>query len=148
MSAAARFLRNDFRPSCVYEHIIYRSIFQISCCIYITLWFRVSASQSETLANNTTESFVQNTKIPFHFVPMWIFDKTTFLPCSSWTFQIGMPQDTYNIWSPFNYPFTQKICILQGVLSETSTNATVLTITSFTIERYIAICHPFRFVLL
>lgn len=60
---------------------------------------------------------------------------------------LGMPQDTYNIWFPHNYRFTHTICILQGLLSETSTNATVLTITSFTIERYIAICHPFRFVL-
>lgn len=59
-----------------------------------------------------------------------------------------MPQDTYNIWFPHNYRFTQTICILQGLLSETSTNATVLTIASFTIERYIAICHPFRFVYL
>lgn len=57
-----------------------------------------------------------------------------------------MPQDTYNIWFPHNYQFTQTICILQGLLSETSTNATVLTIASFTIERYIAICHPFRYV--
>lgn len=57
----------------------------------------------------------------------------------------GMPQDTYNIWFPHNYQFTQTICILQGLLSETSTNATVLTIASFTIERYIAICYPFRF---
>ncbi|XP_055323511.1 pyrokinin-1 receptor-like [Sitodiplosis mosellana] len=56
----------------------------------------------------------------------------------------GMPQDTYNIWFPHNYRFTHTICILQGLLSETSTNATVLTIASFTIERYIAICHPFR----
>lgn len=59
---------------------------------------------------------------------------------------VGMPQDTYNIWFPHSYHFTQTICILQGLLSETSTNATVLTIASFTIERYIAICHPFRFV--
>lgn len=58
----------------------------------------------------------------------------------------GLPQDTYSIWWPYSYPLNQSFCILQGLLSETSTNATVLTITSFTIERYIAICHPFRFV--
>lgn len=28
-------------------------------------------------------------------------------------------------------------------LTETASNATVLTITSFTVERYLAICHPF-----
>lgn len=100
---------------------------------------------------------------PFRVVSMWflihspstslfivsiLFYYIIFFFLLFFCYQIGMPQDTYNIWSPFNYPFTQKICILQGLLSETSTNATVLTITSFTIERYIAICHPFRFVYL
>ncbi|KAH8310690.1 hypothetical protein KR044_002561, partial [Drosophila immigrans] len=56
----------------------------------------------------------------------------------------GMPQDLYNLWHPDNYPFSDSICILESVLSETAANATVLTITSFTVERYIAICHPFR----
>ncbi|XP_034488635.1 neuromedin-U receptor 1 [Drosophila innubila] len=56
----------------------------------------------------------------------------------------GMPQDLYNLWQPNNYPFSDSICILESVLSETAANATVLTITSFTVERYIAICHPFR----
>lgn len=56
----------------------------------------------------------------------------------------GMPQDLYNLWQPDNYPFSDGICILESVLSETAANATVLTITSFTVERYIAICHPFR----
>ncbi|XP_046865321.1 thyrotropin-releasing hormone receptor [Drosophila willistoni] len=56
----------------------------------------------------------------------------------------GMPQDLYNLWHPDNYPFTDTICILESVLSETAANATVLTITAFTVERYIAICHPFR----
>jgi len=55
-----------------------------------------------------------------------------------------MPQDLYNLWQPDNYPFSDSICILESVLSETAANATVLTITSFTVERYIAICHPFR----
>lgn len=56
----------------------------------------------------------------------------------------GMPLEIFNIWYPAQYPFNQSFCILQGLLQETSTNATVLTITSFTVERYIAICHPFR----
>lgn len=55
-----------------------------------------------------------------------------------------MPNDLYNYWYPSSYPLNQFFCVLQGILSETSTNATVLTITSFTVERYIAICHPFR----
>uniref|UniRef100_A0A182W0C5 G-protein coupled receptors family 1 profile domain-containing protein n=1 Tax=Anopheles minimus TaxID=112268 RepID=A0A182W0C5_9DIPT len=56
----------------------------------------------------------------------------------------GMPQELYGTWNPFAYPFNQLACIITGLLSETAANATVLTITSFTVERYIAICHPFR----
>ncbi|EDS35646.1 pyrokinin receptor [Culex quinquefasciatus] len=56
----------------------------------------------------------------------------------------GMPLEVYGTWYPFRYPFNQVACIITGLLSETATNATVLTITSFTVERYIAICHPFR----
>uniref|UniRef100_A0A182P2X4 G-protein coupled receptors family 1 profile domain-containing protein n=1 Tax=Anopheles epiroticus TaxID=199890 RepID=A0A182P2X4_9DIPT len=55
-----------------------------------------------------------------------------------------MPQELYGTWNPFAYPFNQVACIITGLLSETAANATVLTITSFTVERYIAICHPFR----
>lgn len=57
---------------------------------------------------------------------------------------VGMPQDLYNLWYPDSYPFTDVLCRMEGVLSETAANATVLTITAFTVERYIAICHPFR----
>ncbi|XP_013100537.2 uncharacterized protein LOC106082525 isoform X1 [Stomoxys calcitrans] len=56
----------------------------------------------------------------------------------------GMPQDLYNLWYPYSYPFGDVLCVMEGVLSETAANATVLTITAFTVERYIAICHPFR----
>lgn len=55
----------------------------------------------------------------------------------------GLPPEMYNIWSPRNYVFGEAFCVLQGFAAETSTNATVLTITAFTIERYVAICHPF-----
>lgn len=56
----------------------------------------------------------------------------------------GMPLDIYNMWVPYQYPFSSAVCMSLGMVSETTANATVLTITSFTVERYIAICHPFR----
>ncbi|EDV41670.1 uncharacterized protein Dana_GF17594 [Drosophila ananassae] len=56
----------------------------------------------------------------------------------------GIPQELYNLWFPDMYPFTDAMCIMGSVLSEMAANATVLTITAFTVERYIAICHPFR----
>lgn len=55
----------------------------------------------------------------------------------------GLPPEMYKIWSPDNYVFGETFCFLQGFFAEMSANATVLTITAFTVERYLAICHPF-----
>ncbi|CAG9815525.1 unnamed protein product [Phaedon cochleariae] len=55
----------------------------------------------------------------------------------------GLPPEMYRIWSPDRYIFGEVCCIIQGLAAETSANATVLTITAFTAERYVAICHPF-----
>ncbi|XP_076259762.1 pyrokinin-1 receptor-like [Rhynchophorus ferrugineus] len=55
----------------------------------------------------------------------------------------GLPQEIYLIWNRYPYVFGSTFCFLRGLLAETSGNATVLTITGFTVERYLAICHPF-----
>lgn len=57
---------------------------------------------------------------------------------------LGLPQDLHHLWSKFPYAFGEAFCILRGWSSETSTNASILTITAFTVERYLAICHPIR----
>ncbi|XP_073991420.1 pyrokinin-1 receptor-like [Rhodnius prolixus] len=54
----------------------------------------------------------------------------------------GLPQEMYQLWST-SYVFGEAFCVLTGLLAETCANATVLTITAFTVERYVAICHPF-----
>lgn len=55
----------------------------------------------------------------------------------------GVPQEVYSIWSRYPYVFGELFCVVRGLMAETAANATVLTITSFTVERYLAICHPF-----
>lgn len=55
----------------------------------------------------------------------------------------GMPQEMYSIWSKWPYVFGHSFCVIRGLAAEASTNASVLTITLFTVERYLAICHPF-----
>lgn len=55
----------------------------------------------------------------------------------------GVPQEMYSIWSKYPYVFGEVFCVLRGLTAEASANATVLTITAFTVERYVAICHPF-----
>ncbi|KAK9871122.1 hypothetical protein WA026_011406 [Henosepilachna vigintioctopunctata] len=56
----------------------------------------------------------------------------------------GLPQEIYLIWSRYPYIFGSSFCFLHGLFAEASTNATVCTITAFTVERYLAICHPLR----
>ncbi|KFM59111.1 Neuromedin-U receptor 2, partial [Stegodyphus mimosarum] len=57
---------------------------------------------------------------------------------------LGLPQELYQLWYKYPYIFGEAFCILRGLTSEMSTNASILTITAFTVERYVAICHPFR----
>lgn len=57
---------------------------------------------------------------------------------------LGLPVEIYQIWRRYPYAFNEAFCILRGFSSEASTNSSVLTITAFTVERYVAICHPLR----
>ncbi|XP_022240368.1 pyrokinin-1 receptor-like isoform X2 [Limulus polyphemus] len=57
---------------------------------------------------------------------------------------LGLPQEMYQLWQRYPYIFGEFFCIFRGLTSETSTNASILTITAFTVERYLAICHPLR----
>ncbi|RUS78866.1 hypothetical protein EGW08_013371 [Elysia chlorotica] len=59
---------------------------------------------------------------------------------------IGLPPELYSIWEAYPWRLGETFCYLrQTVLESTSyasSYASVLTITSFTVERYLAICHP------
>ncbi|XP_013774352.1 pyrokinin-1 receptor-like [Limulus polyphemus] len=57
---------------------------------------------------------------------------------------LGLPQEMYQLWESYPYIFGEFFCFFRGLTSETSTNASILTITAFTVERYLAICHPIR----
>ncbi|UYV79485.1 NMUR1 [Cordylochernes scorpioides] len=57
---------------------------------------------------------------------------------------LGLPQELYELWVRYPYPFGAAMCIFRGLVSESSTNASILTIAAFTVERYVAICHPLR----
>lgn len=49
----------------------------------------------------------------------------------------GLPPETYYIWNHYPYPFGEIFCVVQSFAAEISANATVLTITAFTVERLV-----------
>ncbi|CRK94985.1 CLUMA_CG008473, isoform A, partial [Clunio marinus] len=55
----------------------------------------------------------------------------------------GAPMELYFYWFKGQFIFGDVFCIVRNMINEMAANATVLTITAFTIERYVAICHPF-----
>lgn len=57
---------------------------------------------------------------------------------------IGLPQETYSFWSAYPWVFGEAFCTIRTMVAEMSTYASILTITAFTVERYVAICHPMK----
>ncbi|NWT50423.1 GPR39 protein, partial [Erythrocercus mccallii] len=59
---------------------------------------------------------------------------------------LGMPVEFYSaIWSPFSTPSGNIACKLYYFLFEACSYATVLHVATLSFERYVAICHPFKF---
>ncbi|XP_008921206.1 G-protein coupled receptor 39 [Manacus vitellinus] len=59
---------------------------------------------------------------------------------------LGMPVEFFSaIWSPFSTPNGNIACKLYYFLFEACSYATVLHVATLSFERYIAICHPFKF---
>jgi hypothetical protein len=46
----------------------------------------------------------------------------------------ALPDEVYMLWYP-EYPFNENVCKFHKFAAESFTNATVFTITAFTIER-------------
>lgn len=57
---------------------------------------------------------------------------------------LNLPQETYTFWSAYPWIFGEVFCFIRSMAAETCTCASILTITAFTIERYVAICHPMK----
>jgi len=55
---------------------------------------------------------------------------------------LGLPLETYSFWSAYPWILGESFCVFRSLAAETTTYASILTITAFTVERYVAICHP------
>ncbi|KAM6178316.1 G-protein coupled receptor 39 [Rhynchocyon petersi] len=59
---------------------------------------------------------------------------------------IGMPTEFYSIiWNPLTTPSYALACKLHTFLFEACSYATLLHVLTLSFERYLAICHPFRY---
>lgn len=57
----------------------------------------------------------------------------------------GIPHEIHMLWMPQPpYSLGEVVCVFRGFTAEASAYASVLTITCFTVERYLAICHPLK----
>lgn len=54
----------------------------------------------------------------------------------------GLPIDVYFFWYPYRPLGGTWFCIMRAIVTESATNASILTIVVFTAERWITICHP------
>ena len=50
----------------------------------------------------------------------------------------------YTIWEAYPWRLGEPYCLFKTFLTEMTSCASILTITAFTVERYVAICHPIR----
>ncbi|XP_012376806.2 G-protein coupled receptor 39 [Dasypus novemcinctus] len=76
-----------------------------------------------------------------------VTDHMVSLACSDiLVFIIGMPMEFYNIiWNPLTVPSYTATCKLHTFLFEACSYATLLHVLTLSFERYVAICHPFRY---
>ena len=56
----------------------------------------------------------------------------------------ALPPEAYSIWEAYPWRFGEVFCYVRALLQEMTSDASVLTITAFTVERYVAICHPLK----
>jgi G protein-coupled receptor 39 len=76
-----------------------------------------------------------------------VTDHMVSLACSDiLVFLIGMPMEFYSIiWNPLTTPSYAVSCKLHTFLFEACSYATLLHVLTLSFERYVAICHPFRY---
>ncbi|XP_035705429.1 pyrokinin-1 receptor-like isoform X2 [Folsomia candida] len=60
------------------------------------------------------------------------------------TLIIAMPMELGIMWVQYPWIFGEIACDIRGILTESTTYASILTIVAFTAERYNAICNPMK----
>ncbi|NWY21461.1 GPR39 protein, partial [Aphelocoma coerulescens] len=137
-------------PSSDCSHLIDHSHvpeFEVALGIKITLAFiYVFIFVAGLLGNSIT---IKATRILQRkgYLQKEVTDHMVSLACSDLlVILLGMPMEFYSaIWSPFSVPNGNIACKLYYFLFEACSYATVLHVATLSFERYVAICHPFKF---
>lgn len=58
----------------------------------------------------------------------------------------GLPFEIHMFWHQYPWPFDMSFCKIRSLCSDACSYASVLTIVAFTVERYLAICRPFKLI--
>ncbi|XP_063788951.1 G-protein coupled receptor 39 [Pseudophryne corroboree] len=101
------------------------------------------------LGNSVT---IQTTKVlrDKGYLQKGVTDHMISLACSDLLLiLLGMPVELYSvIWFPFSSTYGNVTCKLYSFLFEACSYATIIHVATLSFERYMAICHPFRFKLI
>ncbi|KFO91494.1 G-protein coupled receptor 39, partial [Buceros rhinoceros silvestris] len=121
--------------------------FEVSLWIKITLAFAyICIFVAGILGNSIT---IKATRIlqKKGYLQKEVTDHMVSLACSDLlVILLGMPMEFFSaIWSPFSTPNGNTACKLYYFLFEACSYATVLHVATLSFERYVAICHPFKF---
>lgn len=107
--------------------------------IYVCLFTVGCLGNSITLFTLLTKKTLQNLQstVHYHLASLAVSDLLIFL--------LSMPIELYNfIWFHHPWVFGDAVCRGYYFLRDSCSYATALNITSLSVERYMAICHPFK----
>ncbi|XP_058497894.1 neurotensin receptor type 1 [Solea solea] len=107
--------------------------------IYVALFAVGSLGNSITLYTLLTKKTLQNLQstVHYHLASLAVSDLLILI--------LSMPIELYNfIWFHHPWVFGDAVCRGYYFLRDSCSYATALNIASLTVERYMAICHPFK----
>lgn len=137
-------------PSSECSHVIDHTHvpeFEVATWIKITLVLVYLAIFVVGIVGNSVTIRVTQVLQKKGYLQKEVTDHMVSLACSDiLVFLIGMPMEFYSIiWNPLTTPSYALSCKIHTFLFEACSYATLLHVLTLSFERYVAICHPFRY---